>query len=90
MRSYRIAVFKLSDWENRKGRENIKKKMPEHIMELNENMKPPIQKKEWPNKISLERGNVKRKISKENQKEKKKKSKYYMFPERKYKQTEIY
>lgn len=33
--------------------------MPEHIVELNENMKSPIQKKGWPNKISGERGNAK-------------------------------
>lgn len=33
--------------------------MPEHIVELNENMKSPIQKKGWPNKISWERGNAK-------------------------------
>lgn len=47
-------------------------------MELNENMKPPIQKKEWPNKISWERDNVKRKISKENQGKKKIKKVLYV------------
>lgn len=47
--------------------------MPEHIVELNENMKSPIQKTGWPNKISWERGNAKRNISKQNQTKKKKK-----------------
>ena len=64
--------------------------MPEHIVELNENMKSPIQKKEWPNKISWEESNVKRNISKQNQKKKKKQVLYVAIKKIQTKQTEIY
>lgn len=44
-------MLSFTNRENRKERENIKKTMPEHIMELIKNRKPPIQKKQSPSKI---------------------------------------